>query len=331
MKPLLVLERVRKYFSIRHGLFLSAGRHIRAVDDVSLTIGHGEAFGLVGESGSGKTTLARLIPRLTRVTGGKILYDGHDLTRAGGRELTHLRRQMGIIFQDPASSLNPRAPVRTSIMRPLMLQGIGGTEARRRLDETVALVNLGTEVLDRYPHQLSGGQQQRACIARAIILRPQLLILDEPTSALDVSVQAQILNLLQDLQAGIGMTNLFITHNLAVVRYMSDRIGVMYLGKLVEVAPTEVLHARPLHPYTAALLSASPPANPRLRERKRYRLAGDPPSLITPPPGCRLHPRCPVAIERCSHDGPELVEADHNRQVACHRWEELTLTVDAGV
>ena len=331
MTPLLALEAVKKYFPLRRGLFSRAIRHIRAVDGVSLTIAQGEAFGLVGESGSGKTTLARLIPRLTRATGGRVVFAGQDMARAGGRELTGLRREMGIVFQDPASSLNPRATLRKSILRPLELDGIRGFEARQRLDATVALVNLGAEVLDRYPHQLSGGQQQRASIARAIILRPRLLILDEPTSALDVSVQAQILNLLQDLQEEIGLTYLVITHNLAVVRYMSDRIGVMYLGKLVEMAPAAMLHARPLHPYTAALLSASPPADPRLRDRKRYPLAGDPPSLITPPPGCRLHPRCPAAIERCRHEEPQLVEAGEGRHVACHLWEELNLAAAAGV
>ncbi|HCC33279.1 MAG TPA: peptide ABC transporter substrate-binding protein [Clostridiales bacterium] len=326
MTALLTLEAVKKYFPLRPGLLRRANRYIRAVDGVSLTVAQGEAFGLVGESGSGKTTLARLIPRLTPATDGKVVYAGQDLARASGREVTRLRRQMGIVFQDPASSLNPRATLRKSILRPLELDGIRGSEARERLDATVALVNLGAEVLDRYPHQLSGGQQQRASIARAIVLRPQLLILDEPTSALDVSVQAQILNLLQDLQGEIGLTYLIITHNLAVVRYMSDRIGVMYLGKLVELAPAAQLHARPLHPYTAALLSASPPANPRLRDRKRYPLAGDPPSLIAPPPGCRLHPRCPAAVDRCSREEPQLVLSGPGRQVACHRWEELTLT-----
>jgi oligopeptide/dipeptide ABC transporter ATP-binding protein len=327
MTTLLTLEAVKKYFPLRQGLFGHGKRYVRAVDGVSLAVAQGEAFGLVGESGSGKTTLARLIPRLTRATAGKVVFAGQDLAHVNGREVTRLRRQMGIVFQDPASSLNPRTTLRKSILRPLELEGIRGPQARERLEATVDLVNLGAEVLDRYPHQLSGGQQQRASIARAIILRPQLLILDEPTSALDVSVQAQILNLLQDLQREIGLTYLMITHNLAVVRYMSDRIGVMYLGKLVEMAPTALLHARPFHPYTAALLSASPPANPRLRDRSRYPLSGDPPSLIAPPPGCRLHPRCPAAIERCRHEEPQLVPAGEGRQVACHRWEELTLTV----
>lgn len=328
--PLIVLEDARKYYPLRRGLTRRAAGHVRAVDGVSLAVERGEAFGVVGESGSGKTTLARLVPRLIRPTHGRVLYDGQDVGRAKGGDLTRMRRRMGIVFQDPSSSLNPRTSVRNSIARPLELQGIRGRAATSRVLETVELVNLGAEVLDRYPHQLSGGQQQRASIARAIILRPQLLILDEPTSALDVSVQAQILNLLQSLQAQIGLTYLFITHNLSVVRYMSDRIGVMYLGKLVEVAPAGAMQDRPLHPYTAALLSASPPLNPRLRHRQRYRLAGDPPSLITPPPGCSLHPRCAFAVERCRDEVPPLVDVGDGRQVACHRWMQLALTVQTG-
>ncbi len=328
--PLVRLDSARKYFPIRGGLFGHSARYVRAVNNVSMTIERGETFGLVGESGSGKTTLARLIPGLLRPSGGRVLYDGRDIARTHGGELNRLRRRMGIVFQDPASSLNPRSPVRASIRRPLDLQGVRGREAERRVLETIDRVNLGREVLDRYPHQLSGGQQQRASIARAIILNPELVILDEPTSALDVSIQAQILNLLQSLQEQIRLTYLFITHNLSIVRYMSDRIGVMYLGKLVEVAPAEALHDRPFHPYTAALLSASPPLNPRLRDRKRYRLEGDPPSLISPPPGCGLHPRCPFAVEVCSERTPPLVEAAARRLVACHRWEELTLKVGPG-
>lgn len=328
---LVVLEGARRYFPIRRGLLRRTVQFVRAVDDVSLMIERGEAFGLVGESGSGKTTLARLIPGLIRPSGGKVLYDGKDVARTHGGELTRLRRRMGIVFQDPASSLNPRLPVRNSIMRPLELQGVKGREAEQRVLETIDLVNLGREVLDRYPHQLSGGQQQRASIARAIILSPELLILDEPTSALDVSVQAQILNLLQSLQQEIGLTYLFITHNLSVVRYMSDRIGVMYLGKLIEVASAEELLSQPFHPYSAALLSASPPLSPRLRGRKRYRLAGDPPSLIAPPAGCGLHPRCAFAVEGCSKTAPPLSEAGTARRlVACHRWEEITLKVETG-
>ncbi len=225
----------------------------------------------------------------------------------------------------------PRWTVRTSILRPLALHGVTGKEAAARLAETISLVNLSDDLLDRYPHQLSGGQQQRASIARALVLRPEMLILDEPTSALDVSVQAQILNLLLDLQQQFGLTYLFITHNLSVVRYLSDRIGVMYLGKIVEVGPTAELYRRPMHPYTAALLSASPPLDPRRRERKRYGLAGDPPSLINPPAGCRLHPRCPFAEDICREAAPEPVpvhDGPRSRTVACHRAAQLELHVE---
>ncbi|MDP2871111.1 MAG: ABC transporter ATP-binding protein [Bacillota bacterium] len=324
---LVVLDRAQKHFVITKGLIRRSHRAIRAVDDVSLSIHRGETFGLVGESGSGKTTLARLIPRLTRLTGGRVSFDGRDIDTVGGSELTRIRRRMGIVFQDPASSLSPRATVRGSVIRPLQLQGAGAREAAGRLLETVELVNLGPELLERYPHQLSGGQQQRASIARAIILRPELLILDEPTSALDVSVQAQILNLLLELQREFGLTYLFITHNLSVVRYMSDRIGVMYLGKLVEVGPAAELYARPLHPYTAALLSASPPQTPRLRQRRKFALAGDPPSLIDPPAGCHLHPRCAFTRDICRQERPALRAIGLARFVACHFAEQLALQV----
>lgn len=325
MEPLVQLEKAKKHFVMAKGLFGRDKRYIRAVDQVSLTVNRGETFGLVGESGSGKTTLARLVPRLARLDGGTVLFGGSDVSRLSGRELTAIRRRMGIVFQDPASSLTPRWTVRSSITRPLVLNGFGRGEAAARVTETAELVNLGAELLDRYPHQLSGGQQQRASIARGLMLRPELLILDEPTSALDVSVQAQILNLLIDLQSEFGLTYLFITHNLSVVRYLSDRVGVMYLGKLVEVAPTAELYARPLHPYSAALLSASPPLSPRQRGRQRYRLVGDPPSLINPPQGCSLHPRCQFAEKQCETVAPELVEVAPSRQVSCHRWQQLEL------
>jgi oligopeptide/dipeptide ABC transporter ATP-binding protein len=226
---------------------------------------------------------------------------------------------MGIVFQDPSSSLNPRVTVKASIQRPLELAGRPRPEIERRTLETAELVNLGRELLDRYPHQLSGGQQQRASIARAVILRPEFLILDEPTSSLDVSVQAQILNLLLDLQQEFGLTYLLITHNLTVVRYMCDRVGVMYLGKLAELSPVADLYRNPLHPYSVALLSASPPASPRSRNRERVRLAGDPPSLINPPAGCRLNPRCPYAFDRCRVEEPKLMERAPKHFVACHR------------
>lgn len=330
MENLVELANASKHFTITKGLIRRQVRRVRAVDEVSLTIRRGETFGLVGESGSGKTSLARLVPLLTKPTGGRVLFDGKDIARAPKGQLNSMRRRMGIVFQDPASSLMPRWTVRSSILRPLALQGVTGAAAEQRLLETAALVNLGEDLLDRYPHQLSGGQQQRASIARALILRPELLILDEPTSALDVSVQAQILNLLLNLQEQFGLTYLFITHNLSVVRYLSDRIGVMYLGKIVEVANTAELYERPFHPYTAALLSASPALDPRRRGRRRYRLVGDPPSLINPPSGCSLHPRCQFAVERCQVERPGLTELAPGRSVACHRARELELHVGAG-
>jgi len=327
---LVELRQAKKHFVITKGLIRRTRRLVRAVDNVSLTIARGETLGLVGESGSGKTTLARLVPRLARLDGGTVLFDGSNVHHAGKDDLKAFRRRMGIVFQDPASSLCPRWTVRKSIERPLVLAGRSQAEIKRRVAETVELVNLGEELLDRFPHQLSGGQQQRASIARALVLQPELLILDEPTSALDVSVQAQILNLLLDLQHEFGLTYLFITHNLSVVRYLADRVGVMYLGKLVEVAPTDELYRQPLHPYSAALLSASPPLDPRLRYRERYRLAGDPPSLVNPPSGCALHPRCPACQEHCTVVTPELVELHPGRWVACHRAVELYLPSEAG-
>lgn len=325
MELLIEMDRVKKYFVIREGLIKRRYRYIRAVDDVSLSIGKGETFGIVGESGSGKTTLARLIPRLINVTAGTVRFAGIDVGKSSGSELMRVRRRMGIVFQDPASSLNPRATVGASIQRPLQLAGVPAKEAAKITREIAEFVNLGFDALDRYPHQLSGGQQQRASIARAIVLKPEFLILDEPTSALDVSVQAQILNLLVDLQREFNLTYLFISHNLSVVRYICDRIAVMYLGKLVELAPTRELYRRPLHPYSVALLSASPALSPRFRNRQRFTLIGDPPSLITPPKGCRLHPRCEFATEQCRMEEPEFVEYVPGHFAACHRARGLNL------
>lgn len=325
MEALVELERVKKHFVIRDGILGRRRRFVHAVDDVSLSIVRGETFGIVGESGSGKTTIARIIPRLVNVTSGSVKFSGIDICRASGRELMHARRRMGIVFQDPASSLNPRVTVAASIQRPLQLAGLPAKEARDRVREVAELVNLGTEVLDKFPHELSGGQQQRASIARAIVLRPEFVILDEPTSALDVSVQAQVLNLLLDLQQRFSLTYLFISHNLPVVRYLCDRIAVMYLGKLVELASTGVLYREPLHPYSLALLMAAPPPDPKMRNRRRFILTGDPPSLTNPPQGCRLHPRCQFAVERCRVEEPELRDYGSGHLAACHRIGDLDL------
>lgn len=328
MEPLITMEGVQKYFRISKGIVKREHRYIRAVDDVSLQIRRGEVFGLVGESGSGKTTIARLIPQLTRLTGGTLTFDDVDVATLPKGQLNRLRQRMGMVFQDPASSMNPRATLRDSIIRPLQLKGVPAKEAKARLLEVADRVNIGKELLDRYPHELSGGEQQRASVARAIILNPELLILDEPTSALDVSVQAQILNLLLEIREEFDLTYFFITHNLSVVRYISDRIGVMYLGKLMEVASVKDLYERPLHPYTLALLSASPPASPRNRSRTKFTLVGDPPSLINPPTGCRLHPRCTFATDRCRQEEPVMQEMSAGHWVSCHRADELDLSLN---
>ncbi len=323
LNPLIQVNSLKKYFTITKGLIRKEKRYIRAVDGVSFEIYPGETFGLVGESGSGKSTIARLLLRLIEPTDGGILFEGKDITKIHGKELRSVRRKMGIVFQDPASSLNPRSTIRGMLMRPLQLHGVPKEEAETLIAETLEKVNLGSELLDRYPHQLSGGQQQRVSIARAIILKPKFVVLDEPTSALDVSVQAQILNLLLDLQEEYNLTYLFISHDLSVVRYISDRIGVMYLGNLFEVVSTEELYENPLHPYTVGLLSSAPSLDPHMRGRRKFLLSGEPPSLINPPTGCPLHPRCPFSARICQEEKPALMEVGKGHFVACHKAGEL--------
>jgi oligopeptide/dipeptide ABC transporter ATP-binding protein len=323
MEPIVRVDNIKKYFTISKGLIKKKVFHIRAVDGVSFDIKKGETFGLVGESGSGKTTIARLVMRLTEPTENTVYLEGKDIFQARGKELREIRRRMGMVFQDPAASLNPRSTLWDSIKRPLEIHGYKEAEIRAMVDETIKRVALGKELLTRYPHQLSGGQQQRASIARAIILKPEFIVLDEPTSALDVSVQAQILNLLLEIQEEYNLTYLFITHNLSVVRYISDRIGVMYLGKMMEIALVEEIYNNPLHPYTLGLLSSAPALSPRYRNRRKLILSGDPPSLINPPAGCRLHPRCPYNTEVCRKEIPELREISSGHWVACHRAGEL--------
>lgn len=309
---------VKKYFPIHKGLLSRVVGQVKAVDDVSLAIRQGETFGLVGESGCGKSTLGRVILRLQGATEGEVIYQGRDIHSLRGQELRKLREEMQIIFQDPFGSLNPRFLVKDIIGEPLRVhRNLSSKEIDARVIELMDLVGLDASRRNRYPHEFSGGQRQRIGIARAIALNPKFIVADEAVSALDVSVQSQVINLLMKLQRELGLTFLFIAHGLNVVRHISDRVGVMYLGKLVEVGETETLFASPLHPYTAALLSAIPKPEPG-RKRERIVLQGDVPSPANPPSGCRFHTRCPFAQEQCSKVEPPLIEAVPGRQVACH-------------
>jgi len=306
-----------KYFPVRAGLLQRVVNHLKAVDGVSFVVKKGETLGLVGESGCGKTTVGRTMLRLIEPTSGVIKFDNKDVLSLKPRELKAVRRDMQIIFQDPYASLDPRVPIGESVMEGLHIHHIG--TPKERVDimrETLKKVGLEDYHARRYPHEFSGGQRQRIGIARALALRPRFIICDEPVSALDVSIQSQVLNILKDLQSEFGLTYLFIAHNLSVVEHVSDRVAVMYLGKIVELTTREELFRNPLHPYTQALMSAIPVPNPRLR-RQRIILKGDVPSPLNPPQGCRFHPRCPVAIEKCSHEIPPLLEVSPEHWVAC--------------
>ncbi|GIP51005.1 ABC transporter ATP-binding protein [Paenibacillus vini] len=312
------VRNLKKYFPIHKGLLSRVVGQVKAVDDVSLTIRKGETFGLVGESGCGKSTLGRVILRLQGATEGEVIFNGRNIHEMGGKELRELREEMQIIFQDPFGSLNPRFLVRDIIGEPLRVhRKMSGKEIDERVVELMEMVGLDASRRNRYPHEFSGGQRQRIGIARAIALHPQFIVADEAVSALDVSVQSQVINLLMKLQKELGLTFLFIAHGLNVVRHISDRVGVMYLGKLVEVGETETLFAAPLHPYTAALLSAIPKPTPG-RRQERIVLQGDVPSPANPPSGCRFHTRCPLAQAKCSQVEPLLEEIMPGRQVACH-------------
>ncbi|MCQ4206246.1 ABC transporter ATP-binding protein [Streptomyces longispororuber] len=300
--------------------FAGAGGTVRAADGVTLTVGRGEVVGLVGESGSGKSTVGRCAVRLDEPTGGTVRINGTDVTTMSRRALRPLRKDFHLVFQDPSSSLDPRMTVGEIVAEPLKLHGIAkGEAARARVAELLGQVGLRPEHADRHPHELSGGQRQRISIARALSVDPALLVADEPTSALDVSVQASVLNLLADLQRDRGFGCLFITHDLAAVEYLADRIAVMYLGQIVEQAPTSELFADPKHPYTQALLSAAPVPDPvTQRTRERIVLSGELPSPLAPPPGCRFHTRCPLAVDRCRTEVPALRTLDGGREVSCH-------------
>jgi oligopeptide/dipeptide ABC transporter ATP-binding protein len=308
---------LKKYFPMKEGIFSSTKDYIKAVDDVDIKIQKGETFGLVGESGCGKTTLGRVLIHLIPPTAGTLVFMGSDLTAINKSELRKLRPHMQIVFQDPSSSLNPRETVKNIIGEPLKInKRFKGEALNTKVLELLKTVGLDEQHMYRYPHEFSGGQKQRIGVARALALNPDFIVLDEPTSSLDVSVQAQILNLFKDLQEKFGLTYLFITHDLSVIKFISDRVAVMYVGKIVEYAPTKDLFWEQLHPYTKALLSAIPIADPRIK-RKHIHLKGEVPSLISPPSGCRFHPRCPQAMPKCSENEPVLKEFHKDHFVAC--------------
>ncbi|USH00949.1 ABC transporter ATP-binding protein [Thermococcus argininiproducens] len=318
MEKVLEVKHLKKYFPVK-GLFFTKG-YVKAVDDISFEIYKGETFGLVGESGCGKTTTGRTILRLIEPTSGEIIFKGKNITELKGEELKQFRKDAQIMFQDPYSSLNPRQTVFEIIMEPVRFHGIHVDDPEEFVVKLLESVGLNEMHLYRYPHEFSGGQRQRIALARLLALKPEFIVLDEPTSALDVSVQANILNMLKDLQSDFGFTYLFISHDLGVVKYMSHRMGVMYLGKLVEVGPAERIFENPLHPYTQFLLSAIPVPDPELAEElkaKRQKVSGEPPSPINPPSGCRFHPRCPYAKSICKTDEPPLVEVEKDHYVAC--------------
>jgi oligopeptide transport system ATP-binding protein len=319
-RPLVEVAGLRKYFPVRSGLLGREALHVRAVDDVSLSVAEGETLGLVGESGCGKSTLGRMIVRLLEPTSGDVVFQGRSIGRLKPRELRHLRGEMQMVFQDPYASLNPRKRIGAILAAPLRIQGIGDRhDRRRRVHELLDIVGLSPEHYNRYPHQFSGGQRQRISIARALALRPKLIVADEPVSALDASIQLQMLNLLEDLQDQLGLTYIFIAHDLGVVRHVSDRIAVIYLGKLVELSPAEELYERPIMPYTEALLSAVRIPDPDVSDRReRIVLRGDVPSSIHPPAGCRFHPRCRYMTEICTRAEPPLVNYGSGHLAACH-------------
>ncbi len=319
LKEILVqLVDIVKYYPVLGGVFLKEIAAVKAVDGVSLDIRRGETLGLVGESGCGKTTLGRALLRLEEPTAGRIIYNGENILEYDARRMRELRRRIQIIFQDPFSSLNPRKTISHIIGEPLLVHGVKKrSERERRVLDILNIVGLRKDQMRRYPHQFSGGQRQRVGIARALILNPELIVCDEAVSALDVSIQAQVINLLKDLQNEFNLTYLFISHDLSVVEHVSDRVAVMYLGKIVELADSETLYKTPLHPYTQALLSASPIPAPG-KKRKRIILTGDVPSPIDPPPGCRFHTRCPKAQAICKEQEPEIRIMGKGHETACH-------------
>ncbi|HZG58972.1 MAG TPA: dipeptide ABC transporter ATP-binding protein [Anoxybacillus sp.] len=320
-EPLLQVKGLKKYFPITGGIFEKKIGEVKAVDNISFTVYKGETLGLVGESGCGKSTTGRMLLRLIEPTEGSIVFENKEITSLSKLELRKMRREMQMVFQDPFASLNPRHTVEKILEEPLIVHGIGSKQERKkRVQEMLEVVGLSSYHAKRYPHQFSGGQRQRIGIARALMTHPKLIIADEPVSALDVSIQAQVLNLLEDLQKEFGLTYIFIAHDLGVVRHISDRIGVMYLGRLVELADSDKLCENPKHPYTQALLSAVPIPDPEYQQDKQL-LSGDLPSPSNPPKGCAFHTRCSACMEICKTTRPELKEIEQGHYVACHLYQ----------
>jgi oligopeptide/dipeptide ABC transporter ATP-binding protein len=321
-RPLLEVKGLKKYFPIKKGFFNRTNGYVRAVDGVNFQVSSGETLGIVGESGCGKSTTGRSILRLIEPTEGEVFFEGRDLTKLSKEEMRRMRKDVQIIFQDPYASLNPRKTIRQILLEPLNVHEIGTKGERiQTIEEIIEIVGLKKEHLDRYPHDFSGGQRQRIGIARALVVKPKFIIADEAVSALDVSIQSQILNLLKDLKKEFNLTLIFISHDLSVIKHICDRVAVMYLGKVVEIADKQKLFQNPCHPYTKALLSALPIANPRAK-RERIILKGDLPSPANPPSGCPFHPRCEYANDICKSTVPSLIEINSGQQVSCHLFQE---------